>query len=68
MGTDGLFDNLYDPDIEKCLYPSVKPQGSGPNATFKLEGAESVAKCMANKAYDLSKDQRYMSPFARGAL
>ena len=25
MGTDGLFDNLYDHDIEKCLHPHVKP-------------------------------------------
>ena len=24
MGTDGLFDNLYDKDVESCLHPSVK--------------------------------------------
>ena len=28
MGTDGLFDNLFDEDVEKCLYPYVAKAAS----------------------------------------
>ena len=72
MGTDGLFDNLYDHDIETCLRPGVKavevPKGEKKeDSLFELVNAANVANCMAGKAYGLSKDRRYMSPFAKGA-
>jgi len=67
MGTDGLFDNLFDHDIHNCLHPSVRPLKDS-KEEFELVDPEGVAKCMANKAYNLSKDRRYMSPFAQGAV
>lgn len=67
MGTDGVFDNLFDKDIEACLNPSVRPvKGSADN--FKLLEPEATAKCIGNKAYSLSKDRMYKSPFSQGAL
>lgn len=66
MGTDGLFDNLFDQDIEGCLHPSVKAHKDQKDQ-FELENPEGVAKCMANKAYKLGKDRRYDSPFSQGA-
>ena len=66
MGTDGLFDNLFDRDIEQCLYPSVQPVKDTQDQ-FDLVNPEKVANCMASKAYQLSKDRTYMSPFAMGA-
>lgn len=65
MGTDGLFDNLYDKDLESCLLPEVKLVKKD---EFELSNPENVANCMSRKAYNLSKDRRYLSPFARGAL
>ena len=68
MGTDGLFDNLYDEDIENCLRPGIKPAGKQDDEEmFELADPEGVANCMATKAYNLSKDTRYNSPFAKGA-
>ena len=66
MGTDGLFDNLYDEDIEKCLHPNIKPI-KDQSDEFEFIEPEKAANCIANKAYNLSKDKRYMSPFAKGA-
>ena len=65
MGTDGLFDNLYDKDIEGCLQPGIKLVKDD---EFELSNPEEVANCMAKKAYTLGKDGKYMSPFARGAF
>ena len=66
MATDGLIDNLYDKDVQACLEPAVKVSKDSAEE-FELEDPESVARCMSRKAYNLSKDQRYMSPFAQGA-
>jgi len=67
MGTDGLFDNLYDKDIETCLNPSIRPV-RGTTDKFKLLEPEATAKCIGNKAYNMSKDRSYKSPFSVGAI
>ena len=67
MGTDGLFDNLFDKDIEACLNPSVRPV-KGATDQYKLLEPEATAKCIANKAYNMSKERMYKSPFAEGAF
>ena len=67
MGTDGLFDNLFDEDIETCLKPSIEPV-KGTTDKFKMLDPEATAKCIGDKAYKMSKDRRYNSPFAVGAL
>ena len=66
MGTDGLFDNLYDADIEKCLLPSVKAVKDKEDQ-FELMEPAKAADCMAKRAYNLSKDPNYKSPFSVGA-
>lgn len=71
MGTDGLFDNLYDPDIEACLKPNVvvgKKAAEVTEQVFDLVNPEETANCMAKKAYALSKDRSYVSPFADEAM
>ena len=57
MGTDGLFDNLYDTDIEACLKDNVQPGKTSDK--FEFPEPTTTATCIANKAYKLSKDQRY---------
>ena len=59
MGSDGLFDNLYDEDILKCVYPNLKSQN--------LQNPNEVAVCLANNAEEKSLDKKYFSPFAKGA-
>ena len=68
MGSDGLLDNLFDKDIQACLEPAVLRAKKEAPDEFELRDPEGVAKCMANKAYHYSKDRRYMSPFAQGAV
>ena len=59
MGSDGVFDNLYDKDVLDCVWSYMAgeyyadPQGS--------------CDCLADKAYVLGKNQDYLSPFAKGA-
>mmetsp|Transcript_29199 Transcript_29199/g.21735 ORF Transcript_29199/g.21735 Transcript_29199/m.21735 type:complete len:80 (-) Transcript_29199:32-271(-) len=53
MGSDGLFDNLFDDDILYCLKTS--------------DGVKSAAKCIGEMAFMNSHDKRYRSPFAVGA-
>lgn len=64
MGTDGLFDNLFDKDIEACLSPSVTLQ----NKQVTLQDPTKAATCIGNKAYQLGKDKSYKSPFAVNAV
>ena len=55
MGTDGLFDNVFDEDMKPCL---VKEN---------IEEPYKAAKCIGDFAYAKSHDRRYESPFAVGA-
>ena len=55
MATDGLFDNLYDPDVLSCLEQTT----SGGEVKDPTE----VANCLATKAEKLSFDKKYKSPF-----
>jgi len=52
LGTDGLFDNLYDKDILQVW--EEMPCGSS---------VESLAKAVAEKAYDVSKQSEVKIPF-----
>ena len=59
MASDGVFDNLYDPDVIACVTPYMKstlfvdPQGS--------------SDCIKDKAYRLGNTKGFVSPFAVGA-
>ena len=59
MGTDGLFDNLFDKDILACLEDSTHGQ-------IAMDQTK-VATCLATKAEKLSFDKKYDSPFAKNA-
>ena len=68
MGSDGLFDNLYDKDISDCLYQQIElKKNIDELGDFKLKSVDETASCIGNKAYQLSHDRRYLSPFAKGA-
>jgi protein phosphatase PTC7 len=54
LGSDGLFDNLFDEDLVQCIgAPDMEPH--------------SIATCLAQRAHALSLDKSYDSPFAKNA-
>jgi len=58
--TDGVFDNLFDSDIEEIISDEESAAGSS-----DLELVKSTAKALADEAFARSMDARYMSPFAQ---
>ena len=63
MGSDGLFDNLYDEDLHPCLLQKIGHS----KARYTKEDPTAAAECLAKRAYQMSKDKSYFSPFAKGA-
>lgn len=63
MGSDGLFDNLFDQDLMPCLHKELTIL----NGRVYLKNPTTAATCLGNLAYERSKDKRYESPFAVGA-
>ena len=59
VASDGIFDNLYDEDIIKCVNESM-------NQT-RLSDPLEVSNCISNIAYELAKKSYYISPFAKHA-
>lgn len=59
MASDGVFDNLYDPDLIKCVQPYMK--------STHFEDPQASSKCIADKAFKLGNKKGYASPFAIGA-
>jgi protein phosphatase PTC7 len=55
LGTDGMFDNLFDKDVINMLNEN------------KDWGVEEISKALGAVAFEKSLDTRYMSPFAVGA-
>ena len=66
MGSDGLFDNLFEHDIEKCLYKEIEER-QGMENEFMLKSVNNAASCIGKKAYKLSKKTSHESPFAKEA-
>jgi protein phosphatase PTC7 len=56
MGSDGIFDNLFEPEILQCL----KTSGD-------LVDVDAAAICLADRALVMSKDEHFESPFSIGA-
>ena len=54
MGSDGLFDNLYDADLEPCLIERIK-RSKDEGVMYTITDPTSAATCLADKAYALSK-------------
>eukprot|EP00347_Sterkiella_histriomuscorum_P014902 403359078 len=76
LGTDGVFDNLYDKDVLKCLKPEVdytnesnaaSPTYSSQYDLYNLIRPQEASNCLANTAEKLSYDKTYDSPFSVGA-
>lgn len=63
MGTDGLFDNVFDEDLKPCLHKEIK----NTNGRIWLADPTAAATCIGELAYQKSKDKRYESPFSIGA-
>ena len=64
MGTDGLFDNVFDRDMKPCLVREIEKQENG---KFLIKSPQMAAECLGDKAYRLSKNRRYESPFSVNA-
>ena len=60
MGTDGLWDNLYDADIEKYLTAFLSNDE-------QINKPEIIAKLIAQQAEKMSQKMEYESPFTREA-
>jgi serine/threonine protein phosphatase PrpC len=60
LASDGLFDNLYEPDIINIIRPFIK------NSDTILD-PELVADMIASKAEEMSKIPDYQSPFSKDA-
>ena len=60
LGTDGLFDNLFDVKIIELIRPFVRMRDD-------LLDPEIIAEIIANEAEKFSRIDGYMSPFATNA-
>ena len=60
MATDGVFDNLYNKDIIKCVKSKLTKDK-------KLKPMQEVADCIAKTADEYGKRKDYESPFAKSA-
>ncbi len=60
MGSDGLWDNLYDVKIIDLIRPFIRDADT-------LADPELVAEVVALEAEKYSLQQNYLSPFAKGA-
>ena len=60
MGSDGLFDNMYNGNIALCLQTLLRKD--------QTIDATEAATCIANKTQKMAQDESYFSPFAKAAL
>ena len=60
MGSDGLFDNLFDIKIIELMRPFIRGRDDILDPTL-------VAELIAKEAEKFSYNQAYVSPFAKGA-
>ena len=62
MGTDGVFDNLFDSQIsDVCIRPHLKFDGN-------LLNPQNASQCVSSLAEALSYNQSYVSPYTQGAI
>lgn len=60
VGTDGLFDNLFDVRIIELIKPFLRGRDDLLDPTL-------IAEIIANEAEKFSRNAGYMSPFAKNA-
>lgn len=56
MATDGVWDNIFDQDIQSCVNYHLKRDGS-------LKSVDDVSKCISTLAEAKSYDKTWESPF-----
>ena len=61
MGSDGIFDNLYDEDILYCINKNLDFK------TFDLKDLQRTADCLSFSAEVKGYDPNYDSPFSKEA-
>ena len=61
IGTDGLFDNMFDQQIMEIIKPFVDTEDSN------IDDPILVAETIAAETEKHSQDPDYLSPFAEGA-
>ena len=59
MGSDGLFDNLFEKDIIECVKPNINPKKN----ELKINDLKKVSDCLSVKAEVMGYDPNYESPF-----
>ena len=59
MASDGVFDNMYDNDIEDCIRPFMKG--------VRFQNHTGAANCIKNKSVELGNLDPYFSPFAKAS-
>ncbi len=59
MGSDGVWDNLFDQDVAECVQREMIED--------LLKDPEKAANCISNKALQLGLSKNYKSPFHIGA-
>ena len=62
VGTDGLFDNMYDEKIKQLIEPHLNERRDD-----LMEDPKAVANVIADEAEKLSNIPNYLSPFAKAA-
>jgi len=71
MGSDGIWDNLYEKDIMKCVTAKIPKKISSKDKNdyriFDEHNLQLIANCLTLKAEQLSQEPMYMSPFATEA-
>ena len=63
--SDGVLDNLYDPDMIQCVQAYFI--WSKNEAVQDFEDLQLISDCISDKAYKLGKNRTYLSPFAKYA-
>ena len=61
MGSDGVFDNLEEPHIQRCLKPQLH------SSSLDLKNIQMVSDCISTQAEIFGYDPKYDSPFAKEA-
>ena len=62
MASDGVFDNLFDEDIQACLTKQMTP-----SKVLSERQLELASDCIVDQAHKLSYAKDYESPFAKEA-
>ena len=68
VATDGLWDNLFDKDIEECITENMPLAKSLQFPEVReITDLQKLSTCLATKAQYLSYKDNYASPFAQEA-